>query len=49
MGSSREARSAGIIPLTTPTTANIVVAVSRIIGDTISRMSPASAWLAIAL
>ena len=49
IGSSPAARIAGTIPLTTPTTAKIPVATSRIIGDKISRMSPDSACFAIAL
>ena len=49
MGSRLAARSAGIIPLTTPTIARMVVATSRIIGETIRRMSAASACLASAL
>ena len=49
MGSRLAARSAGTIPLITPTTARIDVATIRIMGDTISRMSAASAWEAMAL
>src|ERR1700722_1724618 len=49
IGSRFAARIAGTIPLITPTTAKIEVDTIRIIGETISRMSPASAWLAMAL
>ena len=49
IGSSLAALIAGTIPLTTPTTAKIPVATNRIMGETINRMSPASACLAIAL
>ena len=49
MGSRLAARSAGTIPLITPTTARMDVATTRIIGDTIRRMSAASACLAKAL
>lgn len=49
IGSSFAARIAGTMPLTTPTTARIPVATSKIIGETINRISAASACFAIAL
>ena len=49
MGSRLAARSAGTIPLITPTTARMEWQLPRIIGDTIRRMSAASACLASAL
>ena len=49
IGSKREARIAGSIPLTSPTTARINVAMSSVSGSITRRMSPPSACLAIAL
>lgn len=49
MGSRLAARIAGTIPLMIPTTPRMLVATSRIIGETIRRMSAASACFAKAL
>ena len=49
IGSRLAARMAGTIPLMIPTTARMPVEISRIIGETTSRISPASACFAIAL
>src|SRR5208283_6238157 len=49
MGSRREALMAGSIPLTSPTNVRMMVAMTTMDGSMISRMSAASAFLAIAL
>src|SRR5580658_2318483 len=49
IGSRREARQAGIMPLTKPTAPRMRVAAIRVPGAMIRRMSPASAFLAKAL
>src|SRR5690348_18419344 len=49
IGSRLAALTAGNIPLTTPTSARMVVATSNIFGATTKVMSPASACLASAL
>src|SRR5579864_2365691 len=49
IGSSREALIAGSMPLTMPTNPRIRVEIIRLFGEMISRMSPASAFLATAL
>jgi hypothetical protein len=41
-GSRRDARMAGIRPLTNPTSARIVVAINTVPGEMMSRMSPTS-------
>ncbi len=46
IGSRREARMAGIIPLTSPTIPRMTVATINVTGSMSSRMSPASACLA---
>ena len=49
MGSRREARKAGIMPLINPTAPRMRVEAIRVPGAMISRMSPASPFLAKAL
>src|SRR5580658_2186932 len=49
MGSRREARTAGTIPLTSPTAARMSVATISVLGAMTRRMSPASPFFAIAL
>jgi hypothetical protein len=49
IGSRFAARMAGIMPLITPTTARITIATIRTMGETTSRISPASACEASAL
>src|SRR2546430_5896425 len=49
MGSRREARTAGTIPLISPTAPRISVATIRVVGAMIRLTSPASAFFAMAL
>jgi hypothetical protein len=49
MGSRRDARTAGIMPLTNPTTARMVVETNTVVGEMMSRMSPISPCCAKAL
>jgi hypothetical protein len=49
IGSSLEALIAGSMPLTNPTNPRMIVATNTIVGSIISRMSAASAFLAMAL
>jgi|GEM_PF-4717620 len=49
MGSNREARIAGIMPLISPTSERMMVAAINVPGAIISRMSPFVAFLATAL
>jgi hypothetical protein len=49
MGSRRDARNAGIMPLISPTNPRITVDAIKVPGAIISRMSPASPFLAKAL
>src|SRR5258708_39309144 len=49
IGFNREARNAGIIPLTNPTTPRIIVDAINVPGAIINRISPASPFFANAL